>query len=89
VLLQCPTEVDELFRPGNKGAHSNKVVLLGSLGLDMTVITFLAHPSQGMLQHRQSILPCGDRYFPAFHLPLSGKELLAQLNSRRRRCHRA
>jgi hypothetical protein len=83
VLLQHPAEADELFRPGNKGAHSGKVVLLGSLGLDMTVIMFLAHPSQGTLQHRQSILPCGDRYFPAFQLPLSGKELLPQLDGRR------
>jgi hypothetical protein len=34
-----------------------KVVLLGSLSLDVTGIVFRAHPPKGMLKHRQSILP--------------------------------
>jgi hypothetical protein len=53
-----------------------KVVLLGSLSLDVTGIVFRAHPPKGMLEHRQSILPCGDGAFPTFQLPLPGKELL-------------
>jgi hypothetical protein len=40
VLLQCLTKVDELFRPGTKGAHLGNVVLLGSLGLYATSIAF-------------------------------------------------
>jgi hypothetical protein len=40
VLLQCLTEADELFRPGTKGARPGNVVLLGSLDLYATSITF-------------------------------------------------
>jgi hypothetical protein len=75
-LLQLPAEADELFRLGTKGARLSKVVLLGNLDLDATDIMFHAHPPKGMLECHQSILPCGDGYFPAFQLPLLGKQLL-------------
>jgi hypothetical protein len=50
VLLQCPTEADELFRLGTKCAHPSKVVLLGSLVLDTTDITVCVHPPKGTLE---------------------------------------
>jgi hypothetical protein len=50
VLLQPPAEADELFRLGTKRAHPGKVVLLGSLVLDATDITFHVHPPKGTLE---------------------------------------
>jgi hypothetical protein len=82
VLHQCPTE--ELFRPGTKGMRPGKVVLLGSLCLDVTSVVFHAHPPKGTVKHLQSILPCGDDSFPAFQLPLPGEDLLPLLNSHHR-----
>jgi hypothetical protein len=64
-LLQCLIEVDELFRPGTRGTHQGKVVLLGSLGLDALGNTFHAHPLNGALESRLSILPHDDGAFPA------------------------
>jgi hypothetical protein len=40
--------------------------MLGSLGLDTTVITFHVHSPKGMLERRHSILPCSDGSFLAF-----------------------
>jgi hypothetical protein len=88
-VLQCPAEADGLFRSATKGVCPGKLVLLGSLGLDVTGITFYAHPPKGTLECYQSILPCGDGSFPAFKLPLPGKELLLQLDGHCRRCHLA
>jgi hypothetical protein len=76
VFPQCPAEADELFRPRTKGTRPGKVVLLGSLGLDTTSVAFRAHPPEGTLKRRKSILPCGDDSFLALQLPLLGKELL-------------
>jgi hypothetical protein len=50
VLLQRPAEADELFRLGTKCAHPGKVVMLGSLVLDTTDITFRVHPPKGTLE---------------------------------------
>jgi hypothetical protein len=50
VLLQCLAKADELFRQRTKEACSTKVVLLGSLGLDVTGIAFHVHPTKGTLE---------------------------------------
>jgi hypothetical protein len=83
VVPQCLVEVDELFRPGTRGAHPSKVVLLGSLGLDVPGITFLVRPLKGVLKSHQFILPHGGDAFPAIQLPLLGKEVLLQLDGHR------
>jgi hypothetical protein len=88
-LIQRAVEANELFRLGTKGTHPGKVVLLGSLILAMTRITFQAHPPKGMLEHRQSILPCGDGSLPTFQLSPLDKELLPKLNDRRQHRYRA
>jgi hypothetical protein len=56
-FLQCPVEVDELFRPGTRGAHPSKEVLLDSVGLGMTRITFPVHLPKGTLKSHQSTPP--------------------------------
>jgi hypothetical protein len=65
VLLHCPVEVDEMFRPGTRDAPLGKKFLLGSLGLDAPGVSFYAHPPKGVLKSHQSILPHGDGAFPA------------------------
>jgi hypothetical protein len=56
-LLQCLTEADELFRLGTKGAHPGKVVLLGSLSLDVVGIVFRVHPPSSHSVMSPSLLP--------------------------------
>jgi hypothetical protein len=87
VFLQCLVEVDELFRPGTRGAHPGKEVLLHNLSMDMIGITFRAHLPKGTLKSRQSILPRSDGAFPAIQLSLPSKELLLQLDGHHRRSH--
>jgi hypothetical protein len=84
-LLQRPAEADELFRPGANGARPG--VLSGSLGLDVTGITFHTHPDKGTPERCQSILLCGDASFPTFQLPLPGKELFPPLDGRHQHRH--
>jgi hypothetical protein len=81
VLLQHPVEVDGVFKDGSKGTRSGKVVLLGSLSLDVLGVAVHACLSKGMLRSCQSILPRSNGIFPTVHLPLSGEELLTQLDS--------
>jgi hypothetical protein len=49
-FLQCPTEVNELFRSGARGTRPGKEVMPGSLGLDPVGVTFYAHPPEGALE---------------------------------------
>jgi hypothetical protein len=77
----------ELFRPGTRGTRLSKEVRLDSLGLDTLGITFHACLPKRTCESHQSILPRGDGAFPAIQLSLSGKELLLQLDGRRRRGH--
>jgi hypothetical protein len=78
-FLQCLDEV-ELSGVGARDACLGEEVLLDSLGSDATSITFCVHYSKGMLKGCQSILPRGDDTFTAIQFPLSGKELLLQLD---------
>jgi hypothetical protein len=49
VFLQHLIEVKRVLAAESKGAHPGKVVLLGSLGLDMFGVAFHAHPPKGEL----------------------------------------
>jgi hypothetical protein len=53
-VLPRLTELDELFRPGTKGTHPGKGVLLGSLGLGVSAVAFRVHPPEGTLEDCQS-----------------------------------
>jgi hypothetical protein len=82
-FLQHPIEVDELFRPGTRGARPSKEALLDNLYLDVHGITFCVHLAKGALEICQSILLRGDGTFPTIQLPISGKEMLLQLDGHR------
>jgi hypothetical protein len=58
-----------------------KVVLLGSLALD--VLSFMLHAPllEGTLGSCQFILSCSNGTFPTIQLPLMDEELLLQLSS--------
>jgi hypothetical protein len=62
-LLQHPVKVDGVFEAGSKGTHPGKVVLSGSLCVDVLGVAFQAHPPKGALRSRQSILPCSNGSF--------------------------
>jgi hypothetical protein len=79
-FLQRPVEVDEMFRPGARGARLGKEVLLESFSLDILGIMFYVHPPKGALEICQSVLPRGDGAFHAIQLPIPGKELFLQLD---------
>jgi hypothetical protein len=88
MLLQNPVEVKGAPTAGRKSACLGHIVSPDCLDSGVLIVTFSACPSYSAPERHQSILPCGDGAFPAIQLPLSGKELLLQLNDQCRRGHR-
>jgi hypothetical protein len=82
-FLQCSAKMMELFRPGTRGTRTGNDVPLDSLNLDVFGITFCVCLPKRMCESHQSILPHEDGAFHAIQPPLSGKELLLQLNGHR------
>jgi hypothetical protein len=72
----------ELFRSGTRGVRQGKEVPSDSISLDALSITFCVRHPRHISECYQSILPHGDGAFSAIQLPLSGKVLLLQLDSR-------
>jgi hypothetical protein len=72
----------ELLRLGTSSACPDKEASLDDLGSGALSITFCACLPMGTRKSCQSILPHGNGDFPPIKLPLSGKELLLQLDGR-------
>jgi hypothetical protein len=89
MLLQNPVEAKGALTTGYKSARPSQIVLPDGLSPGALGVTFHAHPSQGMLECHQSILPRGDGSFSAFQFPLPGKELFLYLDGHHRCCHHA
>jgi hypothetical protein len=89
MLLQNLVKAKGAPIAGGKSTHPSQVVLQDGLSPCALGIVFCVHPSQGTLEHCQSILPCGDGSSLAFQLPLLSKELLPQLDGRHQCRHHA
>jgi hypothetical protein len=89
MLLQNLAEVKGASVASCKSMCPGQIVQQDSLGLSALGITFHEHPSQGAFRSYHTIFPCCDGAFSAFQLPLSGRELLSQLDGYHRCHHRA